>query len=182
MFLKNILILIFLINLFLISSNSDCEKTIPSKPDDCTSINVSDSMQYPDYCCYYQSVDNNNNKNPFCRTIPYSSYYQEESYENINDELYKVTCKGKGKKATLLEQCGNVNKASETEFDDCKEHSTLVNSCCFTNGYANIPKGCYWLGSKYEGEVTWAGVDLECNMNYLKYSLFYLIFIFLFLF
>ena len=180
MFLKNILILIFLTNLFLISSNSICENAIPTHPDVCTSIKVSNSMSYPDYCCYYESIDNNQKK--FCKTIPYSSYYQEESYENINDELYKVTCKGNGKKATLLEQCGNVNNPGETEFEDCTKHSTLVNSCCFTNGNENIQKGCYWLGTKYEGEITWAEVDLECYMNYLKYSLFYFFIIFLFLF
>jgi hypothetical protein len=119
-----------------------------------------------------------------CRRIPYSAYYEDNSYETINDLVYKVTCNGRYRgPATILEQCGNVVKASEAKFEKCKEHSTLVNSCCFTNGNGNIAKGCYWLGSKYEGDINWAGVDLECNMNYLKFSLVvYLIFIFSILF
>ena len=47
-------------------------------------------------------------------------------------------------------------------------------------GNGNINKGCYWLGTKYEGDISWAGVEMECSMDYLKYSIIYLIFIFLF--
>ena len=81
------------------------------------------------------------------------------------------------KKKTYLEQCGDVSKGSNVDFEDCKEHSTLLNSCCLAKGNY-IKKGCYWLGTKYEGEINWAGVDMECNLTYIKYSLFYLIFIF----
>ena len=186
---KNILILVFLINLNIIFSNNSCEEVeSPTNEINCTSKTISNSKSYPDYCCFYEPVknnnDNNNNiNNTFCRTIPYSSFYQEVSYENINDQLYKVTCKSNEENPkTILEQCGNVKKANEADFEDCKEYSTLLNSCCFTKGNSNIKKGCYWLGTKYEGDINWAGVDMECNMNYLKYSLFYLIFIFSYIF
>ena len=182
MFHKNILIIFFILNLTLILSNNVCENTIPESSESCTSITASESKSYPDYCCYYESMSDSNKK--MCRTVPYSAYFEDNSYETINDELYNVTCKGgiRGP-ATVLEQCGNVEEANEAKFDTCKKHSTLLNSCCFTKGKENIAKGCYWLGSKYEGDVNWAGVDLECGMNYLKFSFaVYLIFIFSILF
>ena len=82
----------------------------------------------------------------------------------------KVTAK----KKTYLEQCGDLSKGSNVDFEDCKEHSTLLNSCCLAKGNSesDIKKGCYWLGTKYEGEINWAGVDMECNLTYIKYSLF----------
>ena len=81
---------------------------------------------------------------------------------------------------TLLEQCGNVNEANDASLGKCQKHSTVLNSCCYVKGNNDISKGCYWLGTKYEGEIKYAGVDMECFMDYLKFKLFYLIFLFLF--
>ena len=179
MFHKNILILVFLLNLGIILSFNGCDNiTEAGNETDCTSVKLSNSNRYPDYCCFYEQIDPKNDTQKFCRTVPYSSFYQEETYENINDHLYKVTCKSDEGNKTYLEQCGDVNKGSNVDFEDCKEYSTLLNSCCFTEGNSDLKKGCYWLGTKYEGDIYWAGVDMECNLNYIKYSLVYLIFIF----
>ena len=180
MYHKNILILVFLLNLGIILSTNDCDSITNAQDKTvCTNVKLSNSKKYPDYCCFYEQMDDDTAKK-FCRTVPYSSFYEEETYENINDHLYKVTCKSDEGAKTYLEQCGDVNKGSNVDFEDCKEYSTLLNSCCLAKGNSdlNLKKGCYWLGTKYEGEINYAGVDMECDMNYIKYSLFYLIFIF----
>ena len=178
MFHKNILILVFLLNLNIALSYNGCDNITSAESNEtCFGVTIPNSNEYPDYCCYYEPVDDTN-ANKFCRTVPYSTFYDEETYENINDHLYKVSCQSNGEKKTYLEQCGDVSKGSNVDFEDCKEHSTLLNSCCLAKGNSDIKKGCYWLGTKYEGEINWAGVDMECNLTYIKYSLFYLIFIF----
>ena len=171
-------IFLYTINLKTILSLNNCETN--------RSLNSSSDChiytQHPNYCCYYSSTKNNNTK--FCKTVPYSSlYYNNLNYENIDGELYKINCgtiSNNDKEITLLEQCGNINDANNANFEKCKKYSTNYNSCCYAKGNNEVKKGCYYLGTKYEGDVTWAKVDLECNMNYLKYTLFYLFFIFLF--
>ena len=106
-------------------------------------------------------------------------YNNRDKYEYIGDILYEVKCEDK-REVTLLEQCGNINKANDASLGKCQEHSTVLNSCCYVKGNNEISKGCYWLGTKYEGEIKYAGVDMECFMYYLKFKLFYLIFLFLF--
>ena len=115
----------------------------------------------------------------FCRKIPYSAIYKDLNYENIDGKLYEVNCSNRNE-ATLLEQCGKKNEG--TSLESCKKYSNGVNSCCYIKGNNEISRGCYWLGTKYEGKTTWAGVEMECNMSFLKYSLFYLNFIFYVLF
>ena len=80
-----------------------------------------------------------------------------------------------------LEKCG---KNEAKSLDDCKKYSNVLNSCCFTEGKSSIyEKGCYWLGTKYEGDIDWANGHFECNSNYLKAKyLFMLFLIFTFIF
>ena len=136
--------------------------------------------KYPDVCCFFQEVVKNVSKETHCKAIPYSSYNDKDKYENIDGVLYQVTCDTGNRKVTLLEECGNTNEANEANYEKCKKHSTVLNSCCYVKGNGDINKGCYWLGTKYEGDISWAGVEMECSMDYLKYSIIYLIFIFLF--
>ena len=175
MFKIGISILLFIININYIFSLNNCNIFNPTTDNDC--FQQQNYSLYSDYCCYFNNSANNHS---FCKAIPYSSYSDKDIYENIDGVLYQVTCNTGNRKVTLLEECGNTNKANEANYEKCKKHSTVLNSCCYVKGNGNINKGCYWLGTKYEGDINWAGVDMECSMNYLKYSIIYLIFIFYF--
>ena len=173
MFKIGLCILFFIININYIFSLDNCSISNPNRIEDC--FYQQNYVLYSDYCCYFNSSDKS-----FCKAIPYSSYSDKDKYENIDGVLYQVTCDTGNRKVTLLEECGNTNEANEANFEKCKRHSTVLNSCCYVKGNGNINKGCYWLGTKYEGDINWAGVEMECSMDYLKYSIIYLIFIFLF--
>ena len=173
MFKIRLCILFFIININFIFSLNNCSISNPNRIEDC--FYRQNYVLYSDYCCYFNSSDKS-----FCKAIPYSSYNDKDKYENIDGVLYQVTCDTGNRKVTLLEECGNTNEANEANYEKCKKHSTVLNSCCYVKGNGNINKGCYWLGTKYEGDISWAGVEMECSMDYLKYSIIYLIFIFLF--
>ena len=169
-------ILLLIINLNFIFSTSDCDGfTGTADSSECAKFQIKSG--YNDYCCYYEPTISGTSG--FCKTIPYSTYNNRDKYEYIGDILYEVKCQDK-REVTLLEQCGNVNEANDASLGKCQEHSTVLNSCCYVKGNNEISKGCYWLGTKYEGEIKYAGVDMECFMDYLKFKLFYLIFLFLF--
>ena len=169
-------ILLLIINLNFIFSTSDCDG-FTGTADSSKCANFQIKSGYNDYCCYYEPTISGNSG--FCKTIPYSTYNNRDKYEYIGDILYEVKCEDK-REVTLLEQCGNINKANDASLGKCQEHSTVLNSCCYVKGNNEISKGCYWLGTKYEGEIKYAGVDMACFMDYLKFKLFYLIFLFLF--
>ena len=177
---KNILsIYLIIINLNLIFSTNNCDSiNSPSGKNDCFSQNEDSGIA--NYCCYYESIKSSKK---FCKTVPYSSlHYENLNYENIDGDLYEISCETNNRKVTLLEQCGDTNNPQNANFEKCKKHSTVLNSCCYVEGNANIEKGCYWLGTKYEGDITWAGVNMDCFMNYLKNSIINVIFIILILF
>ena len=173
MFKIGLCILFFIININYIFSLDNCSISNPNRIEDC--FYQQNYVLYSDYCCYFNSSDKS-----FCKAIPYSSYNDKDKYENIDGVLYQVTCDTGNRKVTLLEECGNTNEANEANYEKCKKHSTVLNSCCYVKGNGNINKGCYWLGTKYEGDINWTGVEMECSIDYLKYSIIYLIFIFLF--
>ena len=175
---KIFLVFLFLINLNFIFSILECEQmSNPKNASECNDL--SSKSSYPDYCCFYKLFNDTNDNDTFCRTIPYSAIYKDLNYENIDGKLYEVNCSNRNE-ATLLEQCGKKNEG--TSLESCKKYSNGVNSCCYIKGNNEISRGCYWLGTKYEGKTTWAGVEMECNMSFLKYSLFYLNFIIFVLF
>ncbi len=173
----NLNILIFIV-LFHIILSQDCEN-FNSTEDECQ--NATTKGKYPTFCCYYKAIypikDPSLNK---CKAVPYSSYYSDYNKEYLDGILYNVTCnKTLGPTTYILEQCGNT-QGNVDSLKDCKKYSTFVDSCCYYSGpnKNEIKKGCYWLGSKYEGKINWAGVQLECYQKYLNYSLisiFYLI-------
>ena len=143
-------------------------------------LKSNDGSKYPTVPCFFEALYPKI-ENKTCHFIPYSSYYSGYSKEYINNVLYNVTCNGTGVKTYALETCGK-GTASKS-FDDCKEHSTFVDSCCYFSGNRDqsidqgeqkLERGCYWLGSKYEGTIDWAGVKLKCFDKYLN-SLFSMI-------
>ena len=168
--------LFFSINHIIISQNCNCID------------GTNQNKAYPDYCCKYTAINPNTPSQTFCKTVPYSSYFSGYKNEYINEVLYKVECNNQENKTTFaLEPCGNIY-SEKLSFKNCKKYSTLVDSCCYFSGTfvddidqkeQSLIKGCYWLGSKYNGEINWAGAKLECHHKYLNYSLFYFIFIIL---
>ena len=169
--------LFFLINHIIISNT--CEE---KKLDDCIS-DKNQNKAYPDYCCKYEAINPKDSTKDFCKTVPYSSYFSGYKNEYINGTLFSVECSNEHR-TFVLERCGNIY-TEEPSFKKCKKYSSLVNSCCYFSGTVdenieqkdqNLTKGCYWLGSKYNGKINWAGVELECHHKYLNYSLFYFIF------
>ena len=159
-----------------------CDGEVKEEPKDCHELgDKNGDKKYPDYCCH---VTDGTEK--MCKTVPYSSYRGEITKDYINNKLYTVTCP-KGSTVYALEQCGNTFEEAKS-LSDCKKYSTFVDSCCYyktpENGKNNNFKenSCYWLGSKYEGTINWAGIELECNQKYLNSSLFLIIFIIFVLF
>ena len=151
--------------------SQDCENVTNVNEQSC--LIKSETGKYPNICCFYQALYPENDNETKCRTIPYSSYFSEYNREYIDGILYNVTCNNTRKTTTyVLEQCGNTFKEVKS-LSDCKKYSTFVDSCCYYSGPKTdqIEKGCYWLGSKYEGNINWAGVQLECYQYYLHNSL-----------
>ena len=199
--MKKILVNIFLLLIIYPISKLDiCEEK--NSLNDC--IEASTSSKYKDYCCYLDPLYGSGS--PKCKTVPYSSYFTGYKRDYIDGTLYNVTCKLEEKKSEdndeekdenktyALERCGDTHKEVKS-LKDCKKYSSFVDSCCyFSNekddkesyidfGEQEFEKGCYWLGSKYEGKIKWAGITLECQQNYLNYyifSLYFFVSIFLF--
>ena len=137
-----------------------------------------DGSKYPDIPCFFEPLYFQNQSKNACHLIPYSSYYSGYTREYIDNVLYNVICNDTGVKTYALETCGKGNASKS--FDDCKEYSTFVDSCCYFSGKRDetidpgeqkLARGCYWLGSKYDGKIDWAGVELKCFDKYLN-SLF----------
>ena len=188
--MNKIFLNIFLcLNIFSII-NSECK----FEKGKCTSDN---SAKYPDLCCLFTKIDSDSTtqknllrgldstENPFCKTIPYSSYYEGYTREYLDNDLYSVDC-SYSRKTYPLESCGNTYSGNPSK-KECKKYSTYVDSCCYFSGKnkdddpsfegINYDKGCYWLGSKYEGSILWAGARLECSFKFLNYSLFTMLYL-----
>ena len=176
--------IIFHIFLFFSISHIIISNTCEEKSyNDCVSDN-SQNKTYPDYCCKYKAINPEYATKNFCKTVPYSSYFSGYKNEYIKGILFEVDCNNnQGHQTYALEPCGNIH-SKEFSFKNCKKYSTLVDSCCYFSGTfvddidqkeQSLSKGCYWLGSKYNGEINWAGAELECHHKYLNYSLFYFI-------
>jgi hypothetical protein len=143
-----------------------CTDTTPNQAADCNGkLTNSNNL-----CCYIETVQGEKNKK--CISVPKSSYSGSSVY--VEDELtYSIDCGSNApKQGIILKSCGPSNAISKK---DCSTGSSFVDSCCYYSGTgATItPKpnqGCYWLGTKYDGETTWGGMPLECNSNYLTYS------------
>ena len=163
-----------------------CSKCEGLDKDNC--LKSPTNEKYPDACCYFEVVNDSDNseKKKFCKTVPFSSYSKENSKIYFNDTLYNVACPEIKKDNYNLERCGNTYNENPSK-KDCRKYSTYVDSCCYYSGENNkddpenkgepFKKGCYWLGSKYEGSIFWAGARLECSFKFLNYSLFALVYL-----
>ena len=144
--------------------------------------------KYPNVCCFFEKVmtEDDTTEETHCKEIPFSSYTKSETKEYFNGKLFNVSCPEVSKENFNLEQCGNIYNTNPSK-KDCRKYSTYVDSCCYYSGEKNdddpenkgepFKKGCYWLGSKYEGSIIWAGARLECSFKFLNYSLFTLLYL-----
>ena len=176
------------LNIFILLTIYPISNSICSGNDINSCIKSGVSSKYHDYCCYLTPLypQTGNGK---CITVPYSAYFTGYNREYIDGILYRVNCTSEeeGDKTFALEQCGDTHNKGKS-LKDCKKYSTLVDSCCYFSGNfvddidqkeQKLNVGCYWLGSKYNGKINWAGAELECHHKYLNYSLFYFSFIIL---
>ena len=161
-------------------------------PDKESCFALSGPNLHDDMCCYYEPVETDQKESleKLCRPIPYSAR-MNINYDIIDNKLYKVTCNPqelegtKKKEITVLQRCGE--DVSDPSVKKCKEYSSYVDSCCYWNGKDTIgdnlrpypdPKenngqsrGCYWLGAKFDGEIYWGTMKLQCGSFYQKISL-----------
>ena len=184
--MSNLSFKLLLISLMIFSTfSAACEKDWNNtNTDETKCFEKSGKGKYSDHCCHYKEIYPNANESNLCLTVPYSSYMGLNSYSYINDILYEVTCNNDSineKEITPLERCGNTY---DTKFSlkRCKKYSSFVDSCCYhekEGDQDSLGSGCFWLGTKYEGSITWANIKLKCSDSYLKYSLFYAILLFM---
>ena len=154
-----------------------CTDTIPFQASDC----INKSTNTNNICCYIDSIQGPRDRR--CISIPKSSYSGSTVYVK-EERTYSIDCgSGVSKQATILKSCGPSNAISKK---DCSTGSSFVESCCYYTGKGatispNPSQGCYWLGTKYDGETTWGGMPLECASEHLTFS-FGLLFILVLLF
>ena len=159
--------IILLINIY-IAFEEECEDQ--TNKESCLSKTT--NHKYPTFCCYLESLFPKNKSINKCKTVPYSSFFSGYKKDYIDDILYNVTCQDKNITTYPLEKCGQKNAKN---LNDCKKFSTFVDSCCYYTGTDETiyqKEQCYWLGSKYEGTIKWAGAELKCYNKKLNISLF----------
>lgn len=176
--IKEISILIITTILTLSSEqNIACESQTPSDLSHCSKYD-SPGM-YGDLCCFYKRESTTEGSK--CVSVPYSAYLNYVQYDTLNGTLYKVQCNYENKRynkaAAVLTKCGEDIK--NPSMKKCKGYSSYVDSCCYYNGdvsdneYGELfPKeterGCYWLGAKYRGKISWGGMHLNCVSTFLN--------------
>jgi hypothetical protein len=180
---KNLIILSLLsilsLNLISAQVTYQCASTTPTTETDCFNASTDSS----EYCCYLTGINSYANEK-LCLNVPHTTYTGETKYA-YNNKVYNIACDF-SEKTTILEKCSG----EPTSKKGCSKGSSFTNSCCYyektetesTNEKVqNTDTGCYWLGTKYSGEITWAGLNLSCKENFLTYSfsLVFLFFIFL---
>ena len=157
--------------------NIECETVgDPSEVSDCSQYN-SEGM-YADLCCFYKSTSDSKNK---CVSVPYSAFLNYAKYDYKNETLYEITCDYQNnrykKSPAVLTRCGEDIK--NPSMKKCKSYSSYVNSCCYYSGdtedneYGELfpnttERGCYWLGAKYKGKISWGGMYLKCSSGFLN--------------
>jgi hypothetical protein len=112
-----------------------------------------------------------------CLSIPKSSYVGGTTFD-YDGQVYSINCgiDTNNLNKPLLSNCSPL-EANTTGLSksDCMTGSSFVNSCCYyskTNTTTlNAPSGCYWLGTKYTGETTWAGMNLNCSAQFVTFSM-----------
>ena len=157
-----------------LSSSMTCTSTNPTTASDCNTHTTNSG----NLCCYLTGLQTYSNEK-FCLSIPQSSYVGEKTYSYNNFKTYNINCGVTKNLATVLTTCG---PAGALAVGDCRTGSSFTNSCCYFKGTPQVASGCYWLGAKYSGDTTWAGLDLNCNSTFITYSMSLLLVFLIFMF
>jgi hypothetical protein len=171
---------IALLSLQFINSSNVCTSSVPSVDTDC----FNQSSSNDELCCYLSSINTSPNSQ-FCLSIPSSAFTGDSiyAYNNVN---YNIACKSQGLNS-ILESCSGISGS----VAGCSTGSSFTNSCCYYqktdtgslyDKVQNTPTGCYWIGTKFTGSLSWAGLPLNCSANFLTFSASLVFFVFLFLF
>lgn len=172
----------FVISLIILSiSNFSFVKTencdtidIKIKPT-CVRDALNKDTQYA--CCVLSPINQTINLSSFCK-----SYLKATSYpttEAIDGIQYNVVCndiptasqpnssynKPQKRQNEVKSFSQNIacGKESVTYISDCTNSSTETNSCCYYS-YSDY-KGCFWLGSKFDGESNYNGIKFNCRVK-----------------
>lgn len=176
------LIIILLLNFSLpISSGNTCDQhNSPSSEEDCFAYDG--NTLHDAQCCFYKPVDTSKDLQNICRSIPFSARINSLKYDVIENVLYEVKCNGEiYKNDSILNICAEEVNPKDASVKKCQKYSSFVDSCCYYDkddqpnlAYLN-PKpthGCYWLGSKYKGKITWGGLKLKCGGHFNKLNIY----------
>jgi hypothetical protein len=156
-FLVCFVVIIFNISIGIINAQS-CIDRNATNSQDCLTNNPSNSFYK---CCFLASIKDSNKK--LCYEMPTSAITDSKIYK-YNNELYFINCPNVPK-VEILAACGNSD-ISPIGLGDCSVYSTFAKSCCF-NKKTNK---CNILETKYLGEITYAGMNLDCGGWNLKFS------------
>lgn len=147
-----------------------CSSTTPSNLKDCSQHSTNSTN-----CCLLEGILTNTYSR-FCSPLPVPSY-SGQAYMNYNGQEYKLSCEQKPL-FSILQTCGPTKPSGRS---DCQSGSTNLVSCCYykgnqTNGLVInnqelIQDRCVYLGAKFKGKTTWAGLELDCSSTYTKVSL-----------
>lgn len=155
----------------ILPTDLSCEVTTPTRVEDCTQRKTNTGNK----CCYLSGTLNYANEK-LCLSLPPSTYAGRTSFY-YSGKTYNINCQDNTHTPTILKSCGPKD-ITPTGKADCSTGSSFVNSCCWFAGInsSTSPKGCYWLGTKYSGDTTWGGLELNCNATFLSFSLSLLFF------
>ena len=176
---KNIFKSLLIIFFIYFVNASDCSSTVPNSKGDCFGKSSSNG----ELCCYLTGLDAYSNDR-LCLAIPTSAFSGESKY-SYDNKIFNIECDYTAP-SSILEKCGGTPDSRK----GCSTGSSFTNSCCYyektdtgsvNEKVKNTNTGCYWLGTKYEGEISWAGLLLSCDSSFLTYSLSLLFVFMLFL-
>jgi hypothetical protein len=122
-------------------------------------------------CCYLRTYSNKY-WSSICHSINATDYLGLNGKLKLGDFEYMIDCGD-----TIGTTCGTIMKP--VSYKDCSQFSRSTNSCCFVKYKQDT--SCVWLGAGYTGEISYQGLELVCNANYLKIGNLVLILTFLFL-
>ena len=165
--MKNeILIIIILISLLDIISNSYCGSYIPYDGNSCFQYTNSSSI-----CCFLRG-NFEGNYHTMCYPFSRDIYYKMSRTVKINGYSFSVDCGSS--RGTL---CGDI--VNPVSYKDCSIYSKSDNSCCFYKyNYKNPEEderqtetNCVWLGTGDIGEMSYNNLTIICSSNFMKYSI-----------
>lgn len=184
-YMKNTLVSILIIlNLCRINTQtaSQCTSASPNMNADCLSLSSSNL-----FCCY-QTNDGETSKKCVSsdKSLPITSTFTSGGvnyYLDCGVGAGTNTPTGSYNTLNVKNQFINANTLSLPNLPcgvfnpvylyQCSDFSQMQNSCCFYQSGSST--GCYWLGTKFVGNSTFTGGQIQCAGSYAKTGLYFMI-------